>query len=443
MGGASSKKKYAAAEAVKSNSPGTPKSPGLKRQGSAGAESDRKVSISQAGGVGRFTSSREMKDANIEFCENLRRITEYDGSLSSAKTKHQYRKCKTVHEVQEQALPDLNIVEKGEVAIMYDYFEWKDVEYVLCKQQKAYILYLPSNFKDGAPPASVKSYEVIYGKPKKWRNSQSASFIRKVKEKSPACHEALKIPEALEGRQFYRLYHRTGSIYLSVPSSSPTPCPPHHLFAAIDKHVPSIHAKIDIMGESSLQKVEKSISAVEEPLLMELLNVHKLWSNSKVDERTIEKAADKGGDDMIYSATVRTYKDDRTFADAFVIIYPDVLCTYDTRQGYLDNIAPTKIMSIREVMLSGQVRDKNVLIVQTAIYQMRFEVNEHDELKDLASKVGEACSGHNNVPEIFMLVERAKLAKERKERNSLTEESDKLSDSGRFEYDGADSRLST
>ena len=69
-------------------------------------------------------------------------------------------------------------------------------------------------------------------------------------------------------------------------------------------------------------------------------------------------------------------------------------------------------------------------------------MNEHDELKDLASKVGEACSGHNNVPEIFMLVERAKLAKERKERNSLTEESDKLSDSGRFEYDGADSRLS-
>ena len=232
------------------------------------------------------------------------------------------------------------------------------------------------------------------------------------------------------------------------------------------------------MGESALQKVEKSIAALEPPLLEEMLNIHKLWSNSQVDERTVEKAADKGGDDMIHSATIKTYRDDRTFRDAFVIIYPDVLCTYESRQGYLDNVTPTKIMSIHEVMLSAQVRDRNILIVQTAIYQvrkelrmersddltaawyliqssrsllspqLRFELDEPDELKNLANKVGEASSGHNNVPEIHMLVERAKLAAELKkteqaqgQKGESDKNSNPNSDSGRFDYDGADSSL--
>ncbi|GMH81168.1 hypothetical protein TrST_g11760 [Triparma strigata] len=458
MGGASSKKKYAANNGASnaSNSPVATGKPALKRQGSAEG-SDRKTSISQAGGVGRFTSFREMKDANIEFCENLRRITDYDGSLAATKVKHKYRRYKKIHEVQEKALVDLSVVEKGQVSIMFDYFDWENVDYVLCKQDKALVLYFASG-------DSVKSYEIIYGKPKKWRNSQSASWLRKVKEKSPGCHEALKIDEAMEGRQFYRIYHRTGSIYLSAPSSAPViqstmrhrnssagqtlATPPHHLFVAVDKHVPIIHNKIDIMGESALQKVEKSIAALEPPLLEEMLNIHKLWSNSQVDERTVEKAADKGGDDMIHSATIKTYRDDRTFRDAFVIIYPDVLCTYESRQGYLDNVTPTKIMSIHEVMLSAQVRDRNILIVQTAIYQLRFELDEPDELKNLANKVGEASSGHNNVPEIHMLVERAKLAAELKkteqaqgQKGESDKNSNPNSDSGRFDYDGADSSL--
>ena len=210
--------------------------------------------------------------------------------------------------------------------------------------------------------------------------------------------------------EVYRLYHDSGALFLSVPSKSTNPCPPHALFSRVSRLIPEIHSHVDIMGQKAIDKVQIAAEQVEKTMFEELARNHKQWKRANVDERTLG-LDDKGGDSLVYTSPCKHQGLSRKFTECFLVVQRDILLIYHNKDGYFNNRTPEKIVCVSEVVLKGSLRDKR-LVIKTALHQHKLEFESVDALEECTKAINEACNGHNNAIDVIAMIKRVKQLNE-------------------------------
>lgn len=166
-----------------------------------GSVSYRASGSSYAGGTDAWNSTGissggtvSKKRQNLDYQERLNLLTKFNGGLSATKTPHDYADAPSIGQVVERAMKEQTLMERGMVAIMADHFRWLDQEYVLVRQGESAVLYLPCPV---LVPITVMSYEVVFGMHEKWKGASQASTLRRMKDLSPGCEEALRADKVL------------------------------------------------------------------------------------------------------------------------------------------------------------------------------------------------------------------------------------------------------